>query len=54
MNCTFHDVVGTECGFDNKDRSHNTCIIIVPLTNCRRDITSHKSQLSFHGVETEV
>jgi len=51
-NCTFHDVVGTDCGSDSKDRSNSTTLL--PLTECVRDISSHKSQFAFHGLDTEI
>lgn len=52
LNCTFNALVGTNCGYDSKQRKK--IIEIVPLTECERDISCHKSQWSFHGVDTEV
>lgn len=51
-NCTFNAITGTDCGSNSKERIHN--ITAVPLLECHRDISSHKSQLSFQGVATEV
>lgn len=52
ITCSFGSVVGTPCDLDCKDRTGSFAII--PLLNCARDITYHKSEFSFSGTENEV
>ncbi len=50
--CSFKSIVGGICGFDLRDRKQSTEII--PLHNCVKDISKHKTTYQFSGIENEV
>lgn len=50
--CSFKTIVGSNCGFDAKDRKRQTEII--PLMSCSKDIEKHLYALNFFGPENEV
>ena len=50
--CSFKSLVGGQCSFDRRDRSHS--LEIVPLLSCTKDITRHKSLWQFHDKNNEV
>ena len=49
--CSFGPIVGTGCSFDRKDRTRSADIIL--FSECKKDITNHKSTWAFSGVESE-
>ena len=50
--CTLKSIVGGVCGYDPKDRKRDTNIL--PLISCHKDISSHKTFLSFTCPNEEV
>lgn len=50
--CSFKSIVGGICGFDRKDRGHDTQVI--PLMTCKKDISSHLRSCKFTGSRNEV
>ena len=50
--CSFKSLVGGQCSFDRRDRSHS--LEIVPLLSCTKDRTRHKSLCQFQDVYNEV
>ena len=49
--CSFGPIVGTECSDDLRDAKRS--FDIIPLTECKKEISSHKSTWAFSGVESE-
>ena len=50
--CSFQEIVGGHCGFQTKDRSKS--VEVLPLLQCKRNISAHKSALALTGAENEV
>ena len=49
--CSFGPIMGTDCSVDWRDPKKS--FDIIPLTECQREISNHKSTWSFSGVESE-
>ncbi|XP_028518329.1 uncharacterized protein LOC114576246 [Exaiptasia diaphana] len=50
--CSFYSIVNTSCSSYNR-REKNSEATSIPLLNCTKDISSHKSSLAFSGVYNE-
>ena len=49
--CSFGPIVVTDCSVNRRDAKKS--FDIIPLTECQKEISNHKSTWSFSGVESE-
>ena len=49
--CSSGPIMGTDCSVDWRDPKKS--FDIIPLTECQKEISNHKSTWSFSGVESE-
>ena len=52
--CSLKSLVGSSCGFDAKDRKHQTQIVRIPFLLCTKNNSKHWSTLSFSGLQNEI
>jgi hypothetical protein len=54
MNCSFHRLVGGNCGPDKRSRLAVENVSVVPLVSCTKDITGHRKAIGVNDVDSEV
>ena len=52
--CSLKSLVGSSCGFDAKDRKHQTQTVRIPFLSCTKNNSKYWSTLSFSGVQNEI